>query len=433
MLELDKGNPEAVAGMERVMGSYMELFGAAVEQEDFGKADGYLAKIRELHPDSPVLEAGEGRLEAARQARANRLSEQERQRQAEEAARQAEQERQRIAQAIEEHWKAFETALGEENHSEAAGILAQVRDLNPEEPGLVAGEQRLAAAHAELERKRQEAEAKVRELAGEMVSIPGGTFRMGDLNGGGSDDERPVHSVTVPSFKLGSYEVTVGLFRRFVQATGYQTDAERNADGNAGCRIYTGGSWNWMPGRSWQSPGYAIDDNQPVVCVSWNDALAFMEWLAEQTGGNYRLPTEAEWEYAARAGSTTTYHFGNAEAQLCRYANHADTSTDFKWRNKACSDGVGKRAAAVGRYQPNGYGLNDMHGNVWEWVEDCWNDSYAGAPSDGRAWTSGDCDRRVVRSGAWSVDQRYLRSANRYGFTRSSRGSDIGFRLAQDK
>ena len=119
----------------------------------------------------------------------------------------------------------------------------------------------------------------------------------------------------------------------------------------------------------------------PAVCVSWNDAEAFIAWLAAQTGKTYRLPTEAEWEYAARAGSTTKYHFGNSESQLCRYGNHADSSTDFSWRNKACSDGVGKRTATVGRYQPNSYGLYDVHGNVWEWVADCWNDSYAGAPS----------------------------------------------------
>ena len=133
------------------------------------------------------------------------------------------------------------------------------------------------------------------------------------------------------------------------------------------------------------------------MCVSWNDAQAFIAWLAEQTGETYRLPTEAEWEYAARAGSTTKYHFGNSDSQLCRYANHADTITGYKWRNKSCSDGVGKRTASVGRYQPNSYGLYDMHGNVNEWVQDCWNDSYAGAPSDGRAGHCGDCSRRGLR------------------------------------
>ena len=111
--------------------------------------------------------------------------------------------------------------------------------------------------------------------------------------------------------------------------------------------------------------------------MSWNDAQAFIAWLSEQTGESCRLPSEAEWEYAARAGTTTKYHFGNSESQLCRYGNHADTSTDLSWRNETCSDGVSKRTATVGDYQPNSYGLYDMHGNVWEWVQDCWNDSYA--------------------------------------------------------
>ena len=294
VLKLDSGNPEAVAGMERVIESYRELFGAAVEQEDFDKAAGYLAKIRELHPDSPVLEEGERRLEATKQVRAERLAEIERQ-------RQAELERQRIAKVVEGHWKAFEAALGEENLSDAANILNQVRALhpeepglaagerrleslraelerqraeaiqahwtafesaleaedldgaarilararalNPEEPGLAAGEQRLAATQAALERKRQAADAKTRELVGDMVSIPGGAFRMGDMSGDGRDNEKPVHSVTVPAFRLGKYEVTVGQFRRFVEAVGYRTDAERNADGNAGVsHLY----WRWL-------------------------------------------------------------------------------------------------------------------------------------------------------------------------------------------
>ena len=425
VLEIDPANPDAIKGMERVIESYMQLLGAEVEKEDFEKAEGYLAKIGELHPDSPVLEEGEQRLEDARQMRTNRLAEQERQ-------RQADLERQRIANTIKEHWIAFETAIQAEDLDEAAGILDEIRGLNPEEPGLTTGEQRLEAAKIELERKREEA-LKL-ELAGEMVSIPSGTFRMGDLSGEGDDDERPVHTVTVPAFRMGKYEVTVGQFRRFVEATDYRTDAERNADGNEGCYAYTADEgWDWTWGRSWRNPGYSVGDDHPVVCVSWNDVQAFIAWLTEQTGESYRLPSEAEWEYAARAGSTTKYHFGNNESQLCRYANHADSSTDFDWRNKSCSDGVGMRAATVGRYQPNSYGLYDMHGNVNEWVQDCWNESYTGAPGDGRDWTVGDCSRRGVRGGSWYNNARTLRSAGRHGYTRSNRFHNLGFRLVQDK
>ena len=453
VLGIDPTNPDAITGMERVISSYMELFGSAVEQEDFDKANGYLAKIRELHPDSPVLEEGGRSLAAARQARAERLAEEERQRQAEEEERQKELERQRIANAIEEHWAAFEAAIQAEDLNEAAGILVQIRDLKPEEPGLEAGEQHLADLEQklieqaiqgqwEIFEKALEAEymdvaadvlANIRDLdpeapgltegeqrlaearqtslerkyAGEMVSIPGGTFRMGDLSGEGDDDELPVHTVTVPAFRMNKYEVTFDQWDACV------------ADG--GCGGYYPDDEGWGRG------------NRPVINVSWDDAQSFIDWLNDKTGGKFRLPTEAEWEYAARAGSTTKYHFGNSESQLCRYANHADDSTDYSDRNKACSDSVGKRTAVVGRYLPNSYGLYDVHGNVWEWVEDCWNDSYVGAPSDGRAWTSGDCDKRVRRGSAWSLKPRNVRSAIRSKSNHSTHGSLIGFRLAQDK
>ena len=476
VLEIDPANSKAVAGMDRVIESYMELFGAAVEQEDFDKAAGYLAKIRELHPDFPVLQEGEQRLTAARRARKERMAEQERQRQAEEAARQAELERQRIEQAVMKHWESYEMALQAEDLDEATRILAQIRELNPEDPGLAKGEKRLTEAkqqqairgHWEIfeaalgendfdkaanalsklselnldtpnlsEGERRLADRKaafVMELAGEMVSIPGGTFRMGDLSGDGKDNERPVHSVTVPAFNMGKHEVTVGQFQRFVEATEYRTAAERNADGKEGCYAYTAGEgWDWTWGRSWRRPGYSVGDDQPVVCVSWNDVQAFITWLTQQTGESYRLPTESEWEYAARAGSTTKYHFGNDESELCQYANHRDNSTDFDRRNKSCSDGVGNRSAAVGRYQPNRFGLYDVHGNVFEWVQDCYNDSYAGAPSDGRVWELGDCNRRVRRGGSWGDYSEAGRAANRGWGNRSSRNDALGFRLAQDK
>ena len=279
----------------------------------------------------------------------------------------------------------------------------------------------------------EETATLVSKLVSEMVSIPGGTFPMGDLSGEGDDDERPVHSVTLLAFRLGRYEVTVDQFLRFVDASGYRTDAERNAGGAEGCSIRDSDEWVWAPGSSWHNPGYDIAYDQPVVCVSWNDARAFIDWLNDKTGGNYRLPSEAEWEYAARAGSTTKYHFGNDESQLCRYANHADSSTSFDRRNESCSDGVGERVAAVGQYDPNAYSLYDMHGNVEEWVRDCWNDSYEGAPDDGSTWMRGDCSQRVVRGGSWSYSPWLLRSAARSWYGRSSRFTDIGFRLAQDE
>ena len=344
----------------------------AIEDENLSEAADILTKVRDLKPDEPRLVQGEQRL--------------------------VELEWQLTVQAIKSHWEAFDRALGEEDLSEATGLLNQIRDLNPDEPGLVAGEQRFEAVQAELERKRLK--ALERELVGEMISVPGGAFR------------------------IGKYEVTVGQFRRFVEATGYRTDAERNTDGNEGCITYITGTREWASGNSWKKPGYAIDDKQPVACVSWNDVQAYIAWLTEQTGKDFRLPSNAEWEYAARAGSTTKYHFGNSESQLCRYANHADTSTDFRGRNKSCSDGVGNSAATVGSYQPNDYGLYDVHGNVDEWVQDCWD--------TGDAETATDCSNRISRGGSWQ-DGKYHSFNFSIGAPDSFRDAGRGFRLAQDK
>ena len=277
-----------------------------------------------------------------------------------------------------------------------------------------------AEVQAELERQRQEAEAAITRLPEEMVSIPAGKFRMGSRKG--DDAEKPVRRVSVPAFKMSKYEVTVSQFRAFVEAAEYRTDAEQNVGGEAGCfSKQVDGNWAWVSGRSWRDPGYPVEDDQPVVCVSWNDVQAFIDWLNQKTGGNYRLPTEAEWEYAVRAGSKTKYSWGDGIG-----SNQANCDNDY------CGDSW-EYTAPVGSFPANPWGLHDMHGNVWEWVQDCWNDNYKGAPKDGSARTSGDCGRRVVRGGAWSNDARHLRSADRDRDARASRGNGIGFRLAQDE
>ena len=203
-----------------------------------------------------------------------------------------------------------------------------------------------------------------------------------------------MHRVTVPAFSMGKYEVTFAQWDACV------------ADG--GCGGYRPGDSGWGRG------------NRPVINVSWDDIQLFIDWLNDKTGGKFRLPSEAEWEYAARAGSTTKYSWGSSIG-----SNRAN-----------CYEGCGDRweyTAPVGSFSANGWGLHDVHGNVWEWAEDCWNDSYAGSPSDGRAWESGDCGRRVIRGGSWGGEPATLRSAGRYGFSRSLRDYFLGFRLAQDK
>ena len=275
----------------------------------------------------------------------------------------------------------------------------------------------------------------------EMVVIPAGEFRMGCLNNGEEcdDDEKPAHEVRIGgNFALGRYEVTVGEFRRFVESTGYRTEAERDADQGCRTREFSDpgrDGWDWTSGRSWWNLEYTVEERQPVVCVSWNDARAYVSWLSEETGEGYRLPSESEWEYAARAGTTTRYHFGNDADRLCEYGNVADRTelpNGNRWRTRAeCSDGA-VYPTTVGSYRANGFGLHDMHGNVWEWVQDCSHGSYEGAPGDGSAWTSGgSCGRRVLRGGSWSNAPRNLRAAYRNWLDGGYRNVNVGFRVAR--
>ena len=276
----------------------------------------------------------------------------------------------------------------------------------------------------------------------EMAVLPTGSFRMGSPSGeeGRRDNEGPLRTVTISRpIAMGRYEVTVSEFRRFVTASGYRTEAERNTGGDQGCWTLentTRNKWGWTPGRFWLDLEYTVEEDQPVVCVSWNDAQRYIAWLNEETGGSYRLPSESEWEYAVRAGSGSRYHFGDDESKLCDYGNVADTTklpNGHVWTNKAnCSDDA-VYPVAVGSYRPNAFGLYDLHGNVLEWVEDCYHESYEGAPTDGSAWTTGcDGEWAVVRGGAWNNGPQLLRAANRSWNWSSTRNNALGFRLVQD-
>ncbi|MDE0154810.1 MAG: bifunctional serine/threonine-protein kinase/formylglycine-generating enzyme family protein [Gammaproteobacteria bacterium] len=236
-------------------------------------------------------------------------------------------------------------------------------------------------------------------MVGEMVSIPGGTFSMGDLSGEGITSEKPVHAVTIRPFKLGKYEVTFEQWDACV------------ADG--GCNGYSphDGVYFGESGRG----------NRPVLRVSWNEVQSFIDWLNNKTSGNFRLPTEAEWEYAARAGSTTKYSWGDDIG-----SNRANCHNDY------CGESW-EFTAPVGSFPANAWGLHDMYGNVGELVQDCWKNSYEGAPTDGSAWMSGDCYLRVVRGNHWYSSPRYLRSAYRTSVDRTDRFDGVGFRLAQDE
>ena len=266
-----------------------------------------------------------------------------------------------------------------------------------------------------------------------MVRIPPGDFRMGDLAGNGEADEQPVHVVYVDAFWLAVDEVTREQFRRFVAATAYVTDAERKDSDQAGCLAVDPGEWSfkYRPAYSWVTPGFEQGDTHPVVCVSYNDALAYIAWLNERTGLKFRLPTEAEWEYAARAGSRTVYPWGESTVDSCTHANVADRSS---WPGHAQSpfgridcDDSHAFTAPVGSYAANPWGIFDISGNVWEWTADCWRKSYAaGQDAD-------ECRLRVFRGSSWMNSAKSVRSANRSKNGPSDRLNTVGFRVALDE
>ena len=276
----------------------------------------------------------------------------------------------------------------------------------------------------------------------QTVAIPAGAFRMGDGDGNGASDERPVHEVKVRGFALGRHEVTIGEFRRFVAATGHVTDAERNI-GHEGCvgrQAPDGAKWEegrgWIPGLTWQAPGYPVAEHHPVACVSWNDVQAYLAWLSRSTGRRFRLPSEAEWEYAARAGSTTVYPWGDDPDKGCAQANGRDRTPwpdGGAWDSRLeCNDGHFS-PAPVGSYAANRFGLYEMIGNLSEWVQDCRHDDYVGAPADGSAWVDGDCRFRLVRGGTFVYGPPGLRSANRTWNEPSYRVWYQGFRVVEDR
>ena len=284
----------------------------------------------------------------------------------------------------------------------------------------------------------------------EMVVVPAGNYQMGSVDGASfpsnssrSSDSHPVHRVTIADpFAVGVYEVTRGEFRRFVEATEYST----------------GGACEWRErrDRSWRNPGFAQTDQHPVVCMSWADAQAYVEWLSQETGEAYRLLSEAEWEYVARAGTRTARYWGQGKSEQCLYANGADTALlRSDERRKQFNDETAKEQAKtlaayegylsemqavecddgyawtspVGVYGANAFGLHDVLGNVGEWVQDCWHASYHGAPRSGDAWESADCSEFVKRTRVFEWKRKDL---ERIELENKRKGDECGAGSADD-
>lgn len=264
---------------------------------------------------------------------------------------------------------------------------------------------------------------RLHDVAPAMVAVPSGKFIMGSEGSklrqycevhelDAIEDETPPRVVTIERpLLVGVTPVTLAQFKSFADRTDFEVDP--------GAFGFTpdGKRWDYK-NRWWGNPGFPQDDDHPVTCVSWDDAQEYLEWLQVMTGDRYRLLTEAEWEYCCRAGSTSWYSWGNQADSTMANVN----------------DGNGRQGTvAVRRYQPNAWGLYQMHGNVQEWCDDPWHNNYQGAPSDGRRWPGGDTSRRVVRGGSWWHDETSARSAFRDSMGKDLRSIMAGFRVALDR
>jgi len=253
----------------------------------------------------------------------------------------------------------------------------------------------------------------------EMVVVPAGTFTMGSppdepQREGAREDQVPV-TIATP-FAIGAFAVTRHEFAAFVSGTNYKLDE--------GCYFWTGTTWEERSDRSWRSPGFIQEDHHPVTCIDLKAAKAYAVWLSEKTGKLYRLPSETEREYATRAGTTTPFWWGSSiTTGTANYNGLPYQQGDRgEWR---------QATVRVDSFRPNAWGIYNVHGNVWDWTEDCWNETNAGNPGDGSVRTTGDCTWRVARGGAWNYAPNYLRAAFRYWNLPHNRSGVQGFRVAR--
>jgi len=271
----------------------------------------------------------------------------------------------------------------------------------------------------------------------EMVVVPAGDFMMGSssqekllalpagvpASASYIGRESPRHYVRVSSFAAGRYAVTKGEFAAFVRSSGYHTEAEQGD----GCYMWAGKEWKKDAAYNWRKVGFSQGDDHPVVCVTWNDTQAYIQWLNQVSGKSFRLLSEAEREYASRGGTPTAFWWGDS-------ITTSQANYDGNYSYNGSPKGQDRQATvSVHSFAANPYGLYNVHGNVWEWTQDCWHERYTGAPTDGSAWTTGCADnQRVLRGGSWHIDPADLRSASRNWFYPDIRFSNYGFRLARD-
>lgn len=257
----------------------------------------------------------------------------------------------------------------------------------------------------------------------DMVVVPAGKFVMGASSGhaGSREHDRQVKRITLAKpIAIGKFAVTVGEFKRFAETQGVGT----------GCWIAGSKGARKETERTYANPAMTQTARHPAICVSWADANRYAAWLSRKTGVTYRLPSEAELEYATRANSTTDYYFGDDKRDLCKYANAADRAAGGSEAN-GCADGTGAQTAPVGELLPNAFGLHDMIGNAAQWAADCWQPNVSALPANGAANAASPCNARVARGGAWNSRPDALRSAARSQYSPDARDT-VGFRVVRE-
>lgn len=412
ILRTDPQNLAAQQGLAKIEADLIARATTAAESGDYSQSDKLLAEAGKAQPGSNQVQDAGTRIVELRQERADAL----------------------LAQA---------------NAAIESGDLAAGERLLDELEQVSAQAQGIEEARAQIERARTYATLKPGQSitdalpsggnGPELVVIPVGSFQMG-TPGDEADrknNEGPQHGVTLRrGFALARSETTVAQFRAFVNATGYaptsrQTGRSTIYDENTGSMVEQSGV-NWQDDHA----GKKADGNLPVVHVSWTDARAYVDWLSRETGKGYRLPSEAEFEYVIRAGSSARYPWGdgNPTRLVGNLTGEQDRSASRRsWSNAfpGYDDGYWG-PAPVRSFEANRYGIHDINGNVSEWVEDCWHDNYQRAPADGTAWVNDGCARRVIRGASWASSPEQARSGFRLTAGQSSTNARLGFRVARD-
>ena len=413
VLALDPRNRAAQKGLTDIENQVLDEALRAASEQRFADADALLAKATSIGAESANRADYTARISELRQ------------------------------RAGEDLLLRAEAALATRDLMNAALLLQQARALGAAPDRLAAIEQRRAnsAVYANYQPGDRFSDSfRDRSAEGpELVVVPLGEFQMGspERESGRAEAEGPQRLVRITRpFALARTEITVAAFRRFVTEAGYRSDAERT--GSSSTYDERTGRIVKRNGITWQNDyqGGRAKSTEPVVHVSWNDAHAYAAWLAEITGKPYRLPTEAEFEFALRAGSKTRYWWGDAHPQrvVGNLTGGDDRSRTKRAWGKAFTnyrDGFWG-PAPVGRFEANDFGLFDMGSNVSEWVEDCWHQNYLRAPEDGSAWVNRGCTRRVIRGASWGSEPEQARSAYRLGVSAETSSARVGFRVARD-